>query len=137
VRVLSTDPPQGRALGSATEAGVPEFMDFSSATTPIFRPPLRAGSRGSTTSATTATARLRRLRSGGAHGRAGRRRMAGQGEARARRGRGLFNRFRRLHASGFFSSRIGVQEPAVRRNGFISEWKGCPPEALAKLGVTY
>jgi len=22
-------------------------------------------------------------------------------------------------------------------NTFVSEWKGCPPEALAKLGVTY
>src|SRR5207249_12188673 len=49
----------------------------------------------------------------------------------------FFNRFRELTASRFCSSRIGVQDLRYIGNTFVSEWKGCPPEALAKLGVTY
>src|SRR5438876_1113189 len=49
----------------------------------------------------------------------------------------FFNTFRDLTASGFFSSRIGVQDLRYIGNTFVSEWKGCPPEALAKLGVRY
>jgi len=32
---------------------------------------------------------------------------------------------------------MGVQDLRYVGNTFVSEWKGCPPEALAKLGVTY
>src|SRR5205814_229719 len=49
----------------------------------------------------------------------------------------FFNRFRDLTASGFFSSKLGVQDLRYIGNTVVSEWKGCPPEALAKLGVTY
>jgi len=30
-----------------------------------------------------------------------------------------------------------VQDLRYIGNTFVAEWKGCPPEALAKLGVTY
>src|SRR2546425_1283708 len=49
----------------------------------------------------------------------------------------FFNSFRDLTASGFFSSRLGVQDLRYIGNTFVAEWKGCPPEALAKLGVSY
>ena len=48
-----------------------------------------------------------------------------------------FNSFRDLTASGFFSSKLGVQDLRYIGNTFVAEWKGCPPEALAKLGVSY
>ena len=49
----------------------------------------------------------------------------------------FFNRFRDLTASGFFSSKMGVEDLQYQGNTFVAEWKGCPPEALAKLGVKY
>ncbi|HET7321126.1 MAG TPA: gluconate 2-dehydrogenase subunit 3 family protein [Longimicrobiaceae bacterium] len=49
----------------------------------------------------------------------------------------FFNRFRDLVASGFWSSRMGVDDLQYRGNTVVLEWKGCPPEALAKLGVSY
>ena len=49
----------------------------------------------------------------------------------------FFNRFRDLTASGFFSSKIGVDDLRYRGNTVVMEWAGCPDEALAKLGVSY
>lgn len=49
----------------------------------------------------------------------------------------FFNSFRDLTASGFFSSKMGVEDLQYQGNTFVAEWKGCPPEALAKLGVRY
>jgi hypothetical protein len=49
----------------------------------------------------------------------------------------FFNRFRDLTASGFFSSKMGVQDLRYMGNTVVPVWKGCPDEALAKLGVSY
>jgi hypothetical protein len=47
----------------------------------------------------------------------------------------FFNRMRDLTAAGFFSSRMGVQDLRYMGNVFVAEWKGCPDAALQKLGV--
>jgi gluconate 2-dehydrogenase gamma chain len=47
----------------------------------------------------------------------------------------FFNAFRDLVAAGFWSSRVGVEDLAYQGNTFVAEWKGCPPEVLAKIGV--
>ena len=49
----------------------------------------------------------------------------------------FFNRFRDMTASGFWSSRIGVKDLKYQGNVFAPNWDGCPPDALKKLGVTY
>jgi gluconate 2-dehydrogenase subunit 3-like protein len=49
----------------------------------------------------------------------------------------FFNSFRDLTAAGFFSSRMGVEDLRYQGNTVVTEWKGCPPEALSKLGVRY
>ena len=49
----------------------------------------------------------------------------------------FFNRFRDLTASGFFSTKMGVEDLQYQGNTLLSEWRGCPPEALARLGVKY
>lgn len=49
----------------------------------------------------------------------------------------FFNRFRDLTATGFFSSAIGWKDLGYMGNVAVAEWKGCPPAALAKLGVNY
>ncbi len=49
----------------------------------------------------------------------------------------FFNRFRDLTASGFFSSEMGYKDVKFVGNVFNPDWKGCPPEAMAKLGVSF
>ncbi len=49
----------------------------------------------------------------------------------------FFNRFRDMTASGFFSSAIGWQDLQYKGNVFNPAYDGCPPAALQKLGVSY
>ncbi|MFL5523535.1 MAG: hypothetical protein ACJ8AF_05415, partial [Gemmatimonadaceae bacterium] len=49
----------------------------------------------------------------------------------------IFNRFRDLTSSGFWSSEMGVKDLRYMGNVFAPNWDGCPPEALRKLGVSY
>jgi hypothetical protein len=49
----------------------------------------------------------------------------------------FFNRFRDLTASGFFSSEMGFKDVRFVGNVFNPDWKGCPPEAMSKLGVSH
>ena len=52
-----------------------------------------------------------------------------------RHGPAFFASFRDLTASGFWSSKMGVDDLAYQGNTYVAEWKGCPPEALRKLGL--
>ena len=47
----------------------------------------------------------------------------------------FFNRFRDLTAAGFWSSQMGVEDLGYQGNTFVAAWTGCPPEAKAKIGV--
>jgi len=47
----------------------------------------------------------------------------------------FFSAFRDLTASGFWSSEMGVKDIEYVGNTFVAEWKGCPPEVLAKLNL--
>ena len=47
----------------------------------------------------------------------------------------FFNRFRDLTASGFWSSQVGVQDLQYKGNTFVTEWIGCPPEQRARIGA--
>jgi hypothetical protein len=49
----------------------------------------------------------------------------------------FFNRFRDMTASGFFSSAIGFADVKYMGNVFNPGYDGCPPAALDKLGVSY
>lgn len=49
----------------------------------------------------------------------------------------FFNSFRDLTATGFWTSRMGMADLQYLGNEFVPEWKGCPEEALRKLGVHY
>ena len=44
-----------------------------------------------------------------------------------------FNRFRDLTASGFFSSKMGVADLPFLGNRAVAEWKGCDPKAWAVI----
>jgi len=47
----------------------------------------------------------------------------------------FFNALRDLVISGFFSSKMGVKDLPYLGNQMVSEWNGCPPEVLEKLGL--
>ena len=49
----------------------------------------------------------------------------------------FFNRLRDMTASGFYSSAIGWRDVQYIGNVFNPRYDGCPPAALEKLGVSY
>ena len=49
----------------------------------------------------------------------------------------FFNNFRNFTASGFWSSKMGVDDLQYLGNRPMSQWNGCPAPALNKLGVKY
>jgi len=50
-------------------------------------------------------------------------------------GASFFTLFRDLVATGFWSSKIGVEDLRFMGNTFVAEWKGCPAEVLSKAGL--
>ena len=47
----------------------------------------------------------------------------------------FFNSFRDMTASGFWSSKMGVEDLQYMGNTVVPEWTGCPEEQLSKLGL--
>lgn len=47
----------------------------------------------------------------------------------------FFNSFRDLTASGFWSSKMGIEDLKYMGNTFVPVWNGCPDEVLKKLGL--
>ena len=50
-------------------------------------------------------------------------------------GAAFFSTFRDLVASGFWTSRVGIEDLQYRGNTYVAEWRGCPPEVLSRLGL--
>lgn len=47
----------------------------------------------------------------------------------------FFNSFRNMTASGFWSSKMGIEDLQYLGNTALTEWIGCPEEQLRKLGL--
>ena len=58
-----------------------------------------------------------------------------KGKADLKPGVRFFTSFRDLTASGFWSSKMGVLDLQYNGNTFVAEWKGPPAEVLKKLGL--
>jgi hypothetical protein len=142
VRVLADDIiPRDAKSGSATEAGVPEFMDFNLSveeTTADTRIAFRGGLRWMDkesrkrfgTDYASATAAQRHLILDDIS-------WPENAAPALSHGVSFFARFRDMVASGFFSSPLGYKDLEYKGHVFVPEWHGCPPEALHKLGVSY
>jgi gluconate 2-dehydrogenase gamma chain len=159
--------PKDERSGSASDAGVPEFMDFMMIDQPVRQtamrgglalidhlcesrfdkrfvdcsdderrkildsiayPPKSAGDRATADGSATTDARA----------------IAGSRSAKASAERdplahaiAFFSSFRDLTASGFWSTKMGIEDLQYLGNRYVADWKGCPPEALEKLGVKY
>ncbi len=49
----------------------------------------------------------------------------------------FFSNIRDLTATGFWTSQEGIDDLRYLGNRYLTNWQGCPPDALAKLGVRY
>ena len=130
--------PRDERSGSATDAGVPQFMDFMMTDQPRRQVAMRGG-----------LALIDRL----AMSRFGKR-LTGASDAQRRQlldeiayttnpdpglsqATAFFSSFRDLTATGFWTTKIGIEDLQYQGNVFVDEWNGCPAAALAKLGVKY
>jgi len=130
--------PADEHSGSATQAGVPEFIDFMCVDDKSLQTPVRGGLAWLDTTAQETFGKP--FVGGAAAERTGiLDRIAWPKKAKPEdaQGAAFFTSFRDLTASGFYSSRMGVHDLRYLGNTFVHEWNGCPPEALAKLGVHY
>ncbi|HWH02514.1 MAG TPA: gluconate 2-dehydrogenase subunit 3 family protein [Gemmatimonadales bacterium] len=130
--------PADEQSGSATQAGVPEFIDFMCVDDKSLETPVRGGLAWLDTASHESFGKA--FVDGTAADQTGLLdRIAWPKKAKPEdaQGAAFFTSFRDLTASGFYSSRMGVHDLKYIGNTFVPEWKGCPPEALAKLGVRY
>lgn len=130
--------PKDDRSGSATDAAVPEFLDFMMGAYPYMQEPMRTGLAWLDSQSlkrfsqrftdASADQRVRILDD-----------VAWEDRATEdmKVGAEFFSRFRNLTASGFWSSRIGWEDLEYQGNRALTSWDGCPPAALAKMGVSY
>ena len=128
--------PKDERSGSATDAGVPEFMDFTMVDQPARQTAMRGGLAWLDGEA------HRRFDKGFLASTDAERRailddISGSGDAPRglSHGQAFFRAFRDLTASGFWTSKMGIEDLAYIGNTFVAEWTGCPADVLRKLGV--
>jgi gluconate 2-dehydrogenase gamma chain len=128
--------PKDERSGSATDAAVPEFMDFIMGDEPDRQLAMRGGlawldrecvsrfdkmfvdcTDAERTQVLDAIAWPRKAAPEMSHGVA------------------FFNSFRDLTASGFWTTKMGIKDIAYIGNVYVPEWTGCPDEVLKKLGL--
>jgi len=129
--------PKDDRSGSATDAGVPEYLDFMMADEPVRQTAMRGGlawidreclrrydkpftacAAAERTAVLDDIAWPQRARPEHTHGTA------------------FFTSFRDLTASGFWTTRMGIDDLQYLGNVGVAEWKGCPEEVVKKLGLT-
>ena len=130
--------PKDERSGSATDAGVPEFMDFMMIDAPTRQVAMRGGLAwldhecqqrfDKIFLACTDAERAAVLDD-----------IAWPSRAKPEFAHGVafFNSFRDLTASGFWTTRMGIDDLRYMGNRSVARWNGCPEEALKKLGVSY
>src|SRR5262245_49683899 len=129
--------PRDSRSGSASDAGAPEFIDYIIAEQPTRQTALRGGLAW-----LDAECRRRFDRAFLDSSETERRQILDDiaWPARARpemsQGAAFFTTMRDLVATGFWSSKIGVEDLGYIGNRPVGEWTGAPPAVLQKLGVT-
>ena len=129
--------PADERTGSATQAGVPEFLD---AWLELRRGDLLAEIRGGLTWLDLECNRLFNRDFADCSETQQKQildRIAYPAKAAPRDANvvAFFSHLRDLVVSGFFSSKMGVKDLPYLGNTMVADWAGCPPEVLAKLGL--
>jgi gluconate 2-dehydrogenase gamma chain len=129
--------PKDEKSGSATDAGVPDFIDFMMIDRPEGQVPMRGGLRwldaesnarfGKTFSEATDAQRFELVDD-----------IAYPRKAKPEFSHGVafFSRFRDIVATGFWTSKMGIQDLQYMGNVPNPSWEGCPDSCYAHLGVT-
>ncbi|WP_034256978.1 gluconate 2-dehydrogenase subunit 3 family protein [Adhaeribacter aquaticus] len=129
--------PRDDRSGNASDAGVPEFIEFMMLDQPNKQVPMRGGlkwlnnqclkrydkafvecSEPQQTEILDAIA------------------WPAQAKPEMSQGVAFFNSFRDLVASGFWTSKMGIEDLQYMGNVGNPNWNGCPEEACQKLGVS-
>jgi hypothetical protein len=130
--------PRDARSGSATDAGVPAFMDFMMIDQPRRQVAMRGGlalldrlstDRVGKSFLNASDAQRRQVLDEIAY--------TTNPDPGLRHAVVFFNSFRDLTASGFWTTKMGISDLQYQGNVFIDEWTGCPDAALSKLGVKY
>jgi hypothetical protein len=130
--------PKDERSGSATDAGVPEFMDFMMTDQPPRQVAMRGGlalldsfceSRYNKRFTALTDPQRRAILDEIAY--------TTNPDPGLRPHISFFSSFRDLTASGFWTTKIGIEDLQYQGNVFLDEWNGCPAPALEKLGVKY
>jgi gluconate 2-dehydrogenase gamma chain len=127
--------PKDERSGSATDARVPEFMDFTMTDRPNMQTPMRGGLRWLDTAcrkrfdkdfvelaAAERTSILDEIA------------YPKKALPEVSQGAAFFTSFRNLVATGFFTSKIGIADLQYMGN-VPTVWNGCPQECLDHLGL--
>ena len=123
---------------SASEAGVPEFMDFVMMEEMDNRERMRtglawldteSGSRFGKPFVAASTRQQKKILDDIA--------WPKQAKPEFAEAATFFNAFRNLTATGYWSSKVGVEDLQYIGNTVVPEWTGCPEPQLKKLGVSY
>ena len=129
--------PADKVSGSATQAGVPAFIEFMCNDQPTMQTPLRGGLRwlnnysiklfGKRFSAITPSQRIEIVEE-----------IAYPNEAKSEvsQGAAFFSRVRDLTVTGFYTTKIGFQDLDYKGNT-PNAWDGVPQEVLDKYGLKY
>ena len=130
--------PKDARSGSATDAGVPEFMDFIMVEFKGNQKWMRPGLQWLNGECT------KRFKRGFVGCTPQQQQQVlndiafpKKASAAMKPGVEFFTRFRDLTASGFFTSRMGIQDVGYVGNTIVPEWTGCPEPQLKKIGVSY
>jgi gluconate 2-dehydrogenase gamma chain len=130
--------PRDEPSGSASDAGVPEFMDFMMIDQPVRQTAMRGGlayidhlcdAHFDRNFIECTDAERKQVLDDLAY--------PGRVEPALAHGAAFFSSFRDLTASGFWTSKMGIEDLQYLGNKALAEWKGCPSEALEHLGVKY
>lgn len=129
--------PADAVSGSATDAGVPDFLEFIVKDMPHHQVPLRGGLRwldlqstkrwGKAFKEGTQQEQLSLVDE-----------IAYPAKAKPemRQGVNFFNHLRGLVATGFYTSEMGIKDLGYKGNQ-PNQWNGVPPEVLQQYGLAY
>lgn len=132
--------PKDDRSGSATDAGVPQFMDFMMQENPDSQQRMRLGlawlnreshARYQAAFSSATPEQQHALVDEIAWP------DKAKGNEMLKEPAGFFSNFRNLTASGFWSSRMGVEDIGYKGNVYRQSWDGCPQPQMEKLGVKY
>lgn len=128
--------PRDDRSGSATDAGVPAFMDFMMVDQPQRQTAMRGGlalidvlceERFDRRFVDLTAAERRSVLDDIAY--------TTNDDPSLAHAIAFFSSFRDLTASGFWTTRMGIDDLRYQGNRFVAQWTGCPDAALEKLGL--